>query len=309
MARARRALVTGLSGFTGRYLGHALEAAGYEVFGVGTEPADEPRRYTVDLEDGPELTRVIAEIRPDVVVHLAAVSFVAHGDADAFYRVHVIGTRNLLAALATNGHAPQCVLLASSANVYGNGAGGPLTEDDPAAPANDYAVSKLAMEYMARLWRDRLPLVIVRPFNYTGVGQPGHFLLPKIVEHFREQQPAIELGNLDVSRDFSDVRSVVAAYLRLIELAPAGQTFNICSGTAVSLDQVLETMAEIAGYRIDVRVNPDFVRANEVKRLLGSRARLDAVAGTLPWIPFSDTLRWMYAAPPRRATPESDRKA
>ena len=287
--------MTGLSGFTGRYLGHALADAGFEVFGVGAHGIEGPRHFIVDLEDRAELSRVVEEVRADVVVHLAGVAFVAHSDADAFYRVNLIGTRNLLAALAAGNHAPQCVLLASSANVYGNGAGGPLTEDDPVTPANDYAVSKLSMEYMASLWCERLPLVIVRPFNYTGVGQSNCFLLPKIVEHFRQGKRAIELGNLDVSRDFSDVRSVVAAYLRLIELAPAGQTFNICSGTAVSLDQVLETMAEIAGYRIDVRVNPDLVRANEVKRLLGSRARLDAVVGAMPWIPLSDTLRWMYA--------------
>ena len=287
--------MTGLSGFTGRYLGHALADAGFEVFGVGAHGIEGPRHFIVDLEDRAELSRVVEEVRADVVVHLAGVAFVAHSDADAFYRVNLIGTRNLLAALAAGNHAPQCVLLASSANVYGNGAGGPLTEDDPVTPTNDYAVSKLSMEYMASLWCERLPLVIVRPFNYTGVGQSNCFLLPKIVEHFRQGKRAIELGNLDVSRDFSDVRSVVAAYLRLIELAPAGQTFNICSGTAVSLDQVLETMAEIAGYRIDVRVNPDLVRANEVKRLLGSRARLDAVVGAMPWIPLSDTLRWMYA--------------
>lgn len=295
-AYAKRALVTGLGGFTGRYMASALSGAGFEVFGLGAQPAAGERHFAVDLEDPTELERVVADIRPDVVVHLAAVSFVAHAAADEFYRVNVIGARNLLRAVAESGHVPQCVLLASSANVYGNGSGGPLTEDQPAAPANDYAVSKLAMEYMASLWRDRLPLVIVRPFNYTGIGQAPHFLLPKIVEHFRKREQRIELGNLDVSRDFSDVRSVADAYLRLIQQPPAGQTFNICSGTALSLQQVLDIMADIAGYRIEVRVNPDFVRPNEVKRLLGSRARLDAVIGTMPWIPLQETLRWMYGA-------------
>ena len=290
----KRALVTGLSGFTGRYVSDALAGAGFEVFGLGAHGASGPRHFIVDLEDRSELAGVVDDVRPDVVIHLAGIAFVAHSDADAFYRVNLIGTRNLLAALVDGAHAPQCVLLASSANVYGNGSPGPLAEDSPVAPANDYAVSKLAMEYMASLWRERLPIVTVRPFNYTGAGQPAHFLLPKIVEHFRQGKRVIELGNLDVSRDFSDVRSVVSAYMRLIQVAPAGQTFNICSGTAVSLKQILDTMAEISGYRIEVRVNPDLVRHNEVKCLHGSRARLDAAVGEIPWIPLRETLRWMY---------------
>ncbi|AHE98516.1 NAD-dependent epimerase/dehydratase family protein [Thioalkalivibrio paradoxus] len=294
---SRRALVTGLSGFTGRYLGRALAAAGFRVFGLAPHASGSPEHFAVDLEDRAGLSRVVEEVQPDVVVHLAAISFVGHADAADFYRVNLIGTRNLLDAVAAGGHAPACVLLASSANVYGNVAGGPLTETSAVRPANDYAVSKLAMEYMAALWTGRLPIVTVRPFNYTGVGQSGRFLLPKIVDHFRRGSRVIELGNLDVARDFSDVRSVVDAYLRLIRHAPAGQTFNVCSGQAVSLEQILEMMAEIAGYRIEVHVNPDFVRANEVKRLHGSRARLEAAVGELPWTPLRETLRWMYEAP------------
>ncbi|WP_018231884.1 NAD-dependent epimerase/dehydratase family protein [Thioalkalivibrio thiocyanodenitrificans] len=294
MSSKPRALVTGLSGFTGRYMERALTEGGYEVFGIGSHPSDSPGYFTVDLEDRPALSKAVTEVRPDVVVHLAGIAFVGHADAGDFYRVNLIGTRNLLEALAHCAHVPRCVLLASSANVYGNAKGGPLTEDSPTAPANDYAVSKLAMEHMARLWAHRLPVVMARPFNYTGVGQSDRFLLPKIVEHFRQGRQVIELGNVDVARDFSDVRSVVDAYMRLIRIAPAGETFNICSGRAVSLQQALDMMEEISGYRIEVRVNPDFVRANEVKCLHGDRARLDAALGAMPWIPLHDTLRWMY---------------
>jgi nucleoside-diphosphate-sugar epimerase len=191
---------------------------------------------------------------------------------------------------------PSSVLLASSANIYGNADVAVIDEDVAPAPANDYAVSKLAMEYMARLWMNRLPITIVRPFNYTGVGQAENFLLPKIVAHFRKGARRIELGNLAIARDFSDVRMVARSYRRLLAAAPAGESFNVCSGRSHSLDSVIDMMSDIAGYRIDVHVNPAFVRANDVLTLAGSNARLAAAIGPIAPTPLVDTLRWMYQA-------------
>ncbi len=229
-------------------------------------------------------------------MHLAAISFVAHGDVDEVYRTNIVGTRNLLEALAGAHTRPRSVVLASSANIYGNAAVEPIGEDTPPAPANDYAVSKVAMEQMARLWMDRLSITLVRPFNYTGVGQSENFLIPKLVAHFKRGAKFIELGNTGVARDFSDVRDVARAYAALVVKAPAGMTVNVCSGVAHSLDDVLTMMATIAGYAIEVRINPAFVRANEVKRLVGSNARLHALSGMAPSIPLEETLRWMYTA-------------
>ena len=250
--------------------------------------------HVADLSDAPGLATVVREVQPDKVVHLAAIAFVAHGDAEAIYRTNLVGTRNLLEALAQSRAPLDAVLLASSSNVYGNSVGGVLDETTPPAPANDYAVSKLAMEYAARLYADRLPLIMARPFNYTGVGQAESFLIPKIINHVRRRATLIELGNLDVARDFSDVRNIVQLYRRLLE-APAavGQTFNVCSGQAWSLNDVLMMVREISGHDFEVRVNPAFVRQNEVKTLVGSRAKLDAVVGQVPEIALRDTLRWM----------------
>ncbi|PRG48478.1 NAD-dependent epimerase/dehydratase family protein [Burkholderia gladioli] len=300
----RRALVTGLAGFTGRYVAEALEAAGYEVWGTVSPEAAPPadpalaraRLLQADLLDPAALREAAAEARPDAVIHLAALAHVADSDPSDLYLVNVVGTRNLLAALDTLDARPRCVLLASSANIYGNARVESIDESVPPDPANDYAVSKLAMEYAARLWSERLPIVIARPFNYTGVGQRENFLLPKLVAHYASHAPRISLGNLDVSRDFSDVRDVAAAYVRLVEAAPIGETFNVCSERACSLKEVLAMLARIAGYVIDVTVDPRFVRGNEVKILKGSRAKLRERIGELPVTPLEETLRWMMEA-------------
>ena len=289
-----RALITGLQGFTGRYLCAELQAAGYQVFGTAhTSEELCTNSFKVDLRDRTELDRVVREVNPDVVAHLAAISFVAHGDAEAIYQTNVVGTRNLLEALSGLAVRPRAVLLASSANIYGNAAVEVIDESVVARPANDYAVSKLAMEYMATLWSDKLPIVIARPFNYTGVGQTELFLLSKIVSHYRRRAEKIELGNLDVSRDFCDVRAVAYAYRRLLQACPIGETVNICAGRAYSLRDALHLASSITQHKMRVEVNPAFVRAHEVKTLKGDPSKLRKLIGY--WEPPSleETLRWM----------------
>ncbi|WP_295957717.1 GDP-mannose 4,6-dehydratase [uncultured Xanthomonas sp.] len=295
-----RVLLTGAGGFTGRYMQAELLARGYDVValvGAHADPSDGVRRVQVDLRDREGLARVVAEVRPHRVIHLAALAFVGHGSANDFYEVNLVGTRNLLEALAAGDASPERVLLASSANVYGNASEGLLDEQTPPAPANDYAVSKLAMEYAARLWSSRLPLVIARPFNYTGVGQAENFLIPKIVAHFRRRAAEIELGNLDVWRDFTDVRAVVEAYARLLAM-PAADTpiANVCSGTAYSLREIVGACSELTGHVLDVRVNPAFVRANEVKTLRGDNRLLQRLIGPWQGPPLTETLRWMLSS-------------
>ena len=280
-----RILVTGLDGFTGQYVKNALTKHGHVVDGLDC-----------DLIDAAGLAAEVKEKQPEAVLHLAAIAFVGHGSAADFYQVNLIGTRNLLEALAQHAVKLKAVLLASSANVYGNSREGVLSEKTPPNPANDYAVSKLAMEYMAKLWLNKLPLFIVRPFNYTGAGQSVDFLIPKIVSHFKNKAPFIELGNLDVWRDFSDVRFVANTYLRLIENPPVGEVVNVCSGVTYSLRDVLTFAETISGHQLEVRVNPAFVRANEVKSLRGDASCLRALIGELESPTLEDTLRWMLTA-------------
>lgn len=288
-------MLTGRSGFTGHYVARELERGGYEVIGLSDhEGEDRSNSLRVNLLDRDAVRNAVATVRPNVVLHLAAIAFVAHGDVDELYRVNVVGTRNLLDALAGNTPKPGLVVLASSANIYGNAEVDPIGEDTPAAPANDYAVSKLTMEHMARLWMDKLPIVITRPFNYTGVGQSEQFLIPKIVAHFRRGDRVIELGNTKVVRDFGDVRDVARAYSAIVGVAPVGDVLNICSGVGHSLTDVLDMMSDIAGYRIEVHVNPNFVRTNEVARLVGSHSALSVLTTWSPHYSLEQTLAWQY---------------
>ena len=292
----RRVLITGRYGFTGRYAVDALSAAGWDVWGLGSQlPEDAGATDRVaDLTDRASLTNAIDEIRPDAVLHLAAVAFVAHGDVDDFYQVNLIGTRNLLGVLADGEHGQSSVVLASSANVYGNTRMSPISESSVPAPANDYAVSKLAMEHVAQLFAERLPITIARPFNYTGVGQDPKFLVPKIVSHFRDRAARMELGNLDVARDFSDVRDVAQAYSALLGSEKAkGETVNICSGRATALGEIIDMCRAITGHDLEVAVNPDFVRADEIKTLNGDRSHLETLLGSSKRYSLEDTLRWM----------------
>ena len=291
-----RALVTGLGGFTGRYMSSELQAMGYEVFGLGQGLPASASHYAIDLRDAQAVKKAVAEIQPRVVVHLAAIAFVAHGDANDIYTSNIVGSRNLLAALAECKTLPEKVLLASSANVYGNAAVPVLDETAAAAPQNDYAVSKYAMELMSRQWRETLPIVIARPFNYTGVGQSPAFLLPKLVDHFARRAARVELGNIDVYRDFNDVRMVAAAYGRLLASGVPGEIYNVCSGHGYSIKDCLAILSDLAAYTIEVDINPAFVRANEVKRLVGSGEKLTATIGDIGQIPLAQTLEWMYRA-------------
>lgn len=294
-----RTLVTGAAGFTGRYVVRSLAAAGHEVHGLVHHEHEVvvpelAGTHVGDITDLVAMQRILEDVRPDHVIHLAAVAFVAHGDVAQMYAANILGTRQLLEALAGAPQPPASVLVVSSANIYGNAREGRLDEGVAPAPANDYGVTKVAVEHVAGLYRSRLPVIVVRPFNYTGVGQAENFLLPKIVAHARNRAPILELGNLDVARDFSDVRTVADAYLRLLGAPGAiGETFNVCSGQAVSLQEVVALVSRISGHDFEVSVNPAFVRADEVRTLCGSAEKIEGVIGPLNAIPLEETLRWM----------------
>jgi nucleoside-diphosphate-sugar epimerase len=278
-----RFLVTGASGFTGAYLVAELQARGLDAIPL-----------EADITHPRTLAEAVAEARPDRVIHLAALAFAGSDDFAPFYQVNQIGTFNLLDAVSRT--APDAhVLIASSANIYGNAREGYLDETTPPQPVNHYGVSKWAMEVGAQLWRNRVRMTVTRPFNYTGVGQGEQYLIPKIVAHFRRREPVIRLGNIDVKRDFGDVRSVAAAYADLSATPADAPVINVATGSVWSIREVIDAMTAMTGHRIEIEIDPALVRVNEVKILAGDPALLRAI---LPhWKPrqLEDTLRWMLA--------------
>ena len=246
---------------------------------------------------------MVAALAPDYAINLAGISFVQHGDLAEIYAVNTVGAINLLQALVEHTPTLRRVVLISSANVYGNAAIDPIDETAPLAPVGHYGCSKLSMEFMARAYFDRLPVVILRAFNYTGVGQSRSFLVPKIVWHFASQASRIELGNVNVVRDFSDVRMVATAYSRLLSSPLVGTQVNICSGTGRSLQSIVETLRERSGHSPAIEVDPALVRAAELKRLVGGNTRLLEATGALPYMDFGATLAWMLDSAPAPSRP------
>ncbi len=290
-----RVLITGISGFTGPYVRAELERRGYEVTGL-SDHAGTAADKTVDLLDAAALGRFLEAEAFGYVIHLAAISFVAHDNASDYYRVNVLGALNLLEALARAKRPPKKIVLASSANVYGRPARIPVDESAPPAPLNHYGVSKYAMEMMARLWFDRLPILITRPFNYSGVGQSPKFVFAKIVKHFRDRAKEFELGDTSVVRELMDVRDVAAIYAGLLESKAAGDVVNLCAGKGYRVDDVLEKLRALTGEAPRVQRAAGLMRGNEIPELVGSPAKLKTIVPQANFRALDETLQWMLAA-------------
>jgi nucleoside-diphosphate-sugar epimerase len=280
-----RLLLTGADGFTGVHLTQLASRAGFEVV---------PLKGS--LEDASMLHAQVKEVQPTHVIHLAAISHVTHENNLAYYQTNLLGSLDFLEALSNLPNPPLKVILASSANVYGNTEHSPIMESQMPAPVNHYAMSKLAMELLAHNFDARLPIIMTRPFNYTGRGHGDYFVIPKIVEHFLKKSKVIELGNLNVRREYNDVRDICAIYLALLEKGRSGQTYNLASGRTHSLLEVISLLEKMTGHTIEVKLNSQFVRKNEINTLSGSSMLLSRDIGEVTWRSLENTLTWMLGA-------------
>ena len=291
-----RALITGGKGFVGQWLSAHLKDRGDDVAIIDLE---------TDVADGAAVRRVMSDVRPDAVYHLAAMTHV--GDSwehpSQVLRVNVLGTAEILAAARAIPELPR-VLVVSSAEVYGVVGTDqlPLDEHTATLPASPYAASKLAAEAVAlQAWRGYgQAVMVVRPFNHIGPGQSPNFFVPalakRIVEARRAGAGSLPVGTLTTRRDFTDVRDVVVAYRRLIEAGEPGGVYNVCSGRDVAMAEVAHDLLRLAGADLELVTDPALVRPVDVPRLRGDATLLRETTGWLPVIPLATTLADVLAS-------------
>jgi nucleoside-diphosphate-sugar epimerase len=275
-----KVLITGSRGFTGQYLLAELEK----------NTAITAIEFQGDLLDNANLQRQIDKNAIDAIVHLAGISFVPDADSIKVYQIHTLASEKIL-KFATQSQTVKRVILASSSLVYGLNTH-PKETDCP-APINHYGLSKLAMEQLAKNYQDKLEIVITRPFNYTGIGQAQQFLIPKLIYHFKQAKSILELGNMQIARDFSDVRWIAKVYTALLTEEHINGTYNLCSGKAHGLFNILQYLEQQSGHSPHYAVNPDFVRSNDLLSQYGCNKKLMQRLPKLNSIVFNDTLDWM----------------
>jgi GDP-4-dehydro-6-deoxy-D-mannose reductase len=299
-----RVLVTGIGGFVGPWLAGALAEHGHRIEGLvraGDEPPPGIVGHRADVTERDQVERVLRDVVPDAVIHLAAISFVpeAEGDPDTAYRINLGGTLALMGAMRAVTPSARLLFVGSS-DAYGavRREDLPVGEDVPFRPLSVYGASKAAADVAAGQWARSYGLDVVRarPFNHTGPGQRASFVCAAIARQVAriergEQEPVLTVGNPDPVRDFSDVRDVMAGYVALLERGKRGEAYNLCAGEGVSIAEVIALFRTHARVPLRVWSDPALRRPVEVERIVGSHAKATADTGWTPRIPLVDTLR------------------
>jgi GDP-4-dehydro-6-deoxy-D-mannose reductase len=289
-----RAFVTGATGFAGSHLVEACERAGDDVVSVSRSG-----ELAVDLLDAGAVRRAVADVRPDVVYHLAAHAHVGRSWEDPAVTLaeNLAMTANVLEAVRTE--APETTVVAvASGEVYGPPASLPVDERAELRPHNPYAVSKAGADLLARMYAHARGLRVVRAraFNHAGPRQEDVYAISSFARQLAAGLEAgtspirVVTGNAETRRDFTDVRDVVRAYRLLAEHGEPGEAYNICSGTTVSAAELLQLLPRITGAEVDHVTDPSLVRSNEVMEIRGSYDKLHAATGWKPEIPLETTL-------------------
>jgi GDP-4-dehydro-6-deoxy-D-mannose reductase len=297
-----RILITGIEGFAGGHLARHIAACGHTA--VGLHWADAPTGLPAELHRGDicdfDATRSLLEqTKPDGIIHLAGISSVALSESHQMttYEVNALGTLKLLEAVRQLQLKCRIVLI-SSADVYGrSNVGRPLNEDLPSLPLSPYALSK-HMTAEAGLFYHRafgLDVVVLRPFSHTGPGQATTFVFPKVanaiaqIEH-AQREPTIEMGNLQILRDYTDARDVVRAYLLALERCAPGETYNVTSGRPTVIKEGVDYLCSLARVPVQVQSSAAKFRPHDIPLLTGDPSKFAAATDWIPEIPFTKTL-------------------
>ena len=277
--KKKRVLITGASGFIGQFvLKEMIKNEDIDFFAIDTRKIPNisiEKQELVSLLDKEKLIEIIKRYKPNIIVHLAAIALVTHNNVGEIYNVNVQGTENLLEAIQEYCNKETRVILASTAGVYGNQKVEKYKEDLPYNPANNYSYSKMITEYLGKRYKDNLEIVIIRPFNIIGVGQSENFLIPKLVEHFANRKERLSVGNISSFRDYVDVEYCAEVIMELVLREKIDfDILNICSGIPTSGEMILQLLQEITSFKPEIEISENFVRKNEVWRMIGDTTRL-----------------------------------
>jgi nucleoside-diphosphate-sugar epimerase len=276
-------LIFGKTSFTSKHLSDYLIKNNFDI-----------SYANCDITKIDEVEEVLKNNKTDFIINLAAISFVGHSNISDFYNVNVVGVTNILESLIKLNYQPKKIILSSSAVVYGNQNTNTLDESLCPNPQNHYGISKYAMECIAKTYFNKLNIIITRPFNYIGIGQNELFLVSKIIKHYKNKDKTIYLGNLDVSREFNDVKFVCECYKRLLQIDKSSIVVNIASNQGIKLLDIIENMNNISGYKIDIKINQEFVRKNEIKILTGSNKKLFELIGVVEQKRLKERLKSIF---------------
>jgi GDP-4-dehydro-6-deoxy-D-mannose reductase len=282
-------LVTGLSGFVGRHLASVLDCVPMETQG-----------HQVDLRSREDVLAAVQGVHPSAVIHLAAQSSVAYSleHPRETLEVNLMGTLNLLEALASVGYRGRFLYIGSS-DVYGPGtaSGSPVDETCAQHPTSPYAVSKAAAEMLCVQWgaQASFDVVVARPFNHIGPGQSDAFVVSSLARQLVEikmgkRAPVVEVGNVTSARDFTDVRDVVQAYALLLDHGAPGEAYNVCSGKATTVEEILLILMKLCGVEPEIRVTEQRLRLGDVPRIVGNAQKFSRATGWQPKIPLIASL-------------------
>ncbi len=299
-----RALITGVGGFVGRHLRQHLEEQGDSVCGVG-RPADSPdmatlRLFAADLSDRAAVERVVREADPEAVYHLAAQSSPAESLSDPWATIgnNLLAQINLFEALLAANLRPR-VLVIGSSDEYGrvDPADVPTHEGVALRPLTPYAVSKVGQDMMGFQYfaQHGLPIVRVRPFNHTGPGHDARFVIPSLARQLAqielgEREPILNVGNLDVKRDFTDARDMVRAYRLALVAGVPGDVYNLGRGRSERIADMVDELISLCRVPVQIRVDPALLRPTDIPRQEADTRKFTALTGWQPLIPWHTTL-------------------
>lgn len=301
----KKVLLFGASGFAGSYLAREFASCGYQVHGSDRSWSKRigcvSTQSIVDITDFNAVRGIVDEVAPECIVNLAAVSSVGQswGSPQATIQVNVVGALNILEAVRLS--AAKCkILLVGSSEEYAP-SDAALSEDSPLRAGSPYGISKAAQERFAELYSEHCSMSVyrVRAFNHTGVGQSETFVLPNFCKQVARFEQAghggvMEVGNIDVVRDFSDVRDVARAYRMIVESSYDGEVFNIGSGIPRKLSDLLKIIKSFGTQDIEVRVDPGRCRAGEPSTIYADISKAESLLGWRPEYTLEMTLKEMF---------------